>query len=65
MVLFGVATVLLVWFALINLQDVEIHFWLHTTRAPLVLVVVITAVLGGGLAALILRRRQRSTNAQP
>jgi uncharacterized integral membrane protein len=64
MVLLGVIAVLLVWFAVINLQNVQIHFWLHTSRAPLIVVVVITAVLGGGIAALMLRRRNQSSNTQ-
>jgi uncharacterized integral membrane protein len=58
MVLMGVATVLLVWFAVANLQDVTIHFWVSTTKAPLIGVIVIAGALGGLLlSAVTLRRR--------
>jgi uncharacterized integral membrane protein len=58
MVLIGVAAVLLVWFAIANFQDVTIHFWVMTARAPLIGVIVIATVLGGLLSALGLRRRR-------
>jgi uncharacterized integral membrane protein len=51
----GVVAVLLVWFALSNLQDVQIHFWVHTTRAPLVVVVAIAVGLGAGVLLLVSR----------
>jgi uncharacterized integral membrane protein len=58
----GVVAVLLVWFALINLQDVRIHFWVTSTKAPLILVIVVAGVLGaavGGLVSLMSRRRHQ------
>lgn len=61
LVLMGVAAVLLVWFALANLQDVEVHFWVHTTRTSLVLVVLISGLLGSLLTVLLMRRRGGGT----
>jgi uncharacterized integral membrane protein len=55
LVLTGVVAVLLVWFALVNLQDVEIHFWLRSGKSPLIVVVVISGVLGAAIALLAQR----------
>lgn len=58
----GVVVVLLVWFALANLQDVHIHFWVTSTQAPLIAVIVIAVVLGVAATVLVsrfTRRRQR------
>jgi uncharacterized integral membrane protein len=52
LVLTGVVAVLLVWFALINLQDVQIHFWLTSAKSPLIVVIVISGVLGVAIALL-------------
>jgi len=46
-VLAVVAGVLLLWFAVENLQTVTIHFWVSSARAPIVLVIVVAAGLGG------------------
>jgi uncharacterized integral membrane protein len=61
LVVIGVAVVLLVWFALVNLQDVRIHFWLTSARSPLIVVIVISGVLGGAVTLLVSRisRRRR------
>jgi uncharacterized integral membrane protein len=58
LVVSGVAAVLLIWFAVANLQDVTIHFWVHSSRAPLIVVVVIAALLGMLAGALIARARR-------
>jgi uncharacterized integral membrane protein len=63
-VLTGVVAVLLVWFALANLQDVKIDFWIRTSEAPLIEVVLISGVLGGVVGGL-LRRRRRPTADGP
>lgn|GEM_PF-1168733 len=55
----GLTLVLLVWFAVANLQEVRIRFWVTQTAAPLVVVVVISAMLGAGASALWTRRRRR------
>ena len=57
LVAIGVVAVLLVWFALDNFQDVQIHFWVQTARAPLVVVILISGILGALVGALIRRRR--------
>src|SRR3974390_1997690 len=46
LVVMGIAAVLLVWFAVGNLQTVEIHFWVHSTKAPVIVVVAIAVALG-------------------
>ena len=56
----GVITVLLVWFAVANLQDVRVHFWVTTASAPVVAVIAIAGVCGAAIALLVLRRRRRS-----
>jgi uncharacterized integral membrane protein len=55
----GVAAVLLVWFALANLQDVTIRFWVSSARAPLIVVIAISGVLGAFVWALAARSRRR------
>lgn len=65
LVVTGVVGVLLVWFALANLQDVNIHFWVSTTRAPLILVIIISGVLGALIGLLAQRRRRRGTADTP
>lgn len=59
LVITGVAAVLLVWFALVNLQDVRIHFWLTSTKSPLIVVIVISGVLGAAVALLASRMARR------
>jgi uncharacterized integral membrane protein len=56
----GVVAVLLVWFALANLQDVSIHFWVSTTKAPLILVIIISGALGALIGVMATRRRKRA-----
>jgi uncharacterized integral membrane protein len=53
------AVVLLVWFALANLRDVRIDFWVFSRQAPLILVIVISGLLGALITALVMRRRPR------
>ena len=65
LVLSGVAAVLLVWFALANLQDVTIHFWVTTTRSPLIVVIVISGVLGAAVALALSRMSRRRRQPQP
>lgn len=59
LVLSGVAAVLLVWFALANLQDVKIHFWVRSTTSPLIVVIVISGVLGAVIALMLSRMSRR------
>jgi uncharacterized integral membrane protein len=55
----AVAVVLLVWFALANLRDVRIDFWVFNRQAPLILVIVISGLLGALITALVMRRKSR------
>lgn len=67
LVIIGVVSALLIWFALVNTQDVTIHFWVSSSHAPLIVVIVIAAVLGAAAGALLswTRRRRRSDQSQP
>jgi uncharacterized integral membrane protein len=56
-IIVGVAVVLLVWFALANVRDVQIDFWVDTRHAPLIVVIVISGLLGALITALVMRRR--------
>ena len=56
----GVAVVLLVWFALGNLHDVSINFWVIDRRAPLIIVILISGLLGALITALVMRRRTKA-----
>jgi uncharacterized integral membrane protein len=55
----GAVAVLLVWFAVANLQDVPIHFWVKSAAAPLIVVVAISGVLGASVAGLVGRATRR------
>ncbi len=55
----AIAGALLGWFALANLRDVRIDFWLFNRQAPLILVIVISGLLGALITALVMRRRGR------
>lgn len=60
LVLTGVAAVLLIWFALANLNSVQIHFWVYSTHhTPLIVVIVISGLLGAAVALLATRRRRQ------
>jgi len=64
LVVVAVAVVLLAWFALANVRDVRIDFWLVSRQAPLILVIVISGLLGAVIAALVMRRRPKSESAK-
>jgi uncharacterized integral membrane protein len=59
LVLTGVVAVLLVWFALVNLQKVTIHFWVATATAPVIAVIVISVALGAAATLLVSRLARR------
>jgi uncharacterized integral membrane protein len=53
----GAVGILLVWFALSNLQKVEIHFWVASAKASLLTVIIISGIFGAVIGALVRRRR--------
>jgi uncharacterized integral membrane protein len=66
LILLGVAAVLLLWFALANLNSVQIHFWVYTTKhTPLILVIVISGLLGAAVALLATRNRRKPSEDSP
>jgi len=58
----GVLLALGVWFALANTQEVKIHFWVVSTRTPVVSALAITAVFGVALGLLVGRRFRRPSS---
>ncbi len=59
LVVSGVLLALGVWFALANTQDVRIHFWVVSTKSPVVGALAVAAVFGAGLGLLVGRRFRR------
>ncbi len=55
----AVAVILLGWFAIANLRQVRIDFWVFNRQAPLILVIVISGLLGALITALIMRRKPK------
>lgn len=55
----AVAVILLAWFALGNVHDVSIRFWIFQRRAPLIIVILISGLLGALITALVMRRRSK------
>ena len=52
----GMLAVLLGWFAVVNRQDVRVHFWVVSATAPVIVVVAIAGVFGAALSAVAVRR---------
>jgi uncharacterized integral membrane protein len=53
------AGILLGWFALANIRNVQIDFWLFHRQAPLILVILISGLLGALITFLIMRRKAK------
>ena len=58
----GVAVVVVVVFALINLQDVTMHWIVGTTHTPLIILVAGCALIGLGVGFLLGRRARTPTH---
>jgi uncharacterized integral membrane protein len=54
----AVAALLLLWFAIDNSSSVNVHFWVRTVSAPVILVIVVSALLGALIVALWRRSRR-------
>ncbi len=61
----GVAAALLVWFAIANAESVEIHFWVVTAKAPLIVVIVVAALLGALIVTLWRHSSRRPGSRRP
>jgi len=59
LVVTGVLLALGVWFALANTQEVRIHFWVVSTRTPVVTALAVAAVFGAAIGLLVGRRFRR------
>jgi uncharacterized integral membrane protein len=55
----GVTAALLVTFAVLNRGTVTVDFWLHKSRAPVVVVILIAGLLGALITVLAQRFRSR------
>ncbi|HEX4034411.1 MAG TPA: LapA family protein [Solirubrobacteraceae bacterium] len=58
----GVFIVVVVLFALLNLQDVTMHWIVGTTHTPLIIVVALSAVIGAAVG-FVAGQRKRSPTA--
>ena len=53
----GILAVILIVFALLNTQDVRVHFIVRTVETPLILVIVVSALLGFVIGWFLARHR--------
>jgi fatty acid desaturase len=60
LVVAGILAVFGIWFAVANLQQVTVHFWVVSARTSLVTALAIAAAFGAGVWALAVRRYRRS-----
>jgi uncharacterized integral membrane protein len=58
-VIWFVAAVLLIWFAVANWKRVEVRWWVFSTESPLFLVIIVAAGLGIVVDRLVIHRRGR------
>lgn len=59
LVVSGILAALGVWFAVANTTEIRVHFWLVSTRTPVVVALVVAAALGVGIGLLAGRRFRR------
>jgi len=59
----GVAVVVVAVFALINLQDVTMHWIVGTTHTPLIVLVAICVLIGVGVGYMVGRRTRAPKKA--
>ncbi len=60
----GIAIGLLIWFAVANSGSVQVHFWIHTVHAPLIIVIVASGALGA-LTVLLWNRSRSKQSSRP
>lgn len=53
--------VLLVWFIIVNSQQVQVTWWVIDTSTSLIVVILISALLGAGVTYFFTRVRSRPT----
>ncbi len=53
-----IAIALFIWFVLANLQQVEVTWWVFSTQASLVVVILLSALLGAGITFFFTRPRR-------
>ncbi len=53
-----IAIALFIWFVLANLQQVEVTWWVFSTQASLVVVILLSALLGAGITFFFTRLRR-------
>ena len=60
LVVMTVAAVLLVWFVVGNSETVNVHFWVVSAQASLIVVILISAALGAIISLLLARSRRKN-----
>jgi uncharacterized integral membrane protein len=51
--------ILLGWFALANIRNVQIDFWVFHRQAPLIIVILISGLLGALITFLVMRHKSK------
>lgn len=59
----ALAVALLAWFAVANLRQVRIDFWVFHRQAPLIVVILISGLLGALITFLVMRRSPKAGRA--
>lgn len=52
--------VLLVWFIIVNAQQVQVTWWVFDTSTSLIVVILLSALLGAGITYFFTRVRRRA-----
>jgi uncharacterized integral membrane protein len=60
LVVMTLAAVLLVWFVVGNSETVNVHFWVVSAQASLIVVILISAALGAIISLLLARSRRKN-----
>ena len=60
LVVMTLAAVLLVWFVVGNSETVNVHFWVVSAQASLIVVILISAALGAIISLLLARSRRQN-----
>jgi uncharacterized integral membrane protein len=54
-----ILAIVVIVFAVVNLQTVKVHWLVTTTRTPLIVVIAVAGLLGAAIGAIVRRRRRQ------